>query len=159
MRLSSSKLLSFTWLKPVFVLYICILALSACGKSETEKAQEDGPYEVAFAFFDALYNQKNLDQALKYTTPRTARIMQHYKTSKAVQRHILNMKYDEVNIVVNKDTRSGSVRLDSATKANVDVMFDGTYDGRVLRDMKTVEMVKQKGVWKVDEIKADPYAN
>ncbi len=135
---------------------VLCLFIAACGPSEQEVAEASLPEEIAVAFFDALYNQKDLNIAVKHVTPKASRVMLHYKTASAVQRHILNMKFDQVTIVVDKDP-TGALLGENAKKATITLMFDGQYDGKIIRDMKTVKMVKQKNVWKLDEIKADPY--
>lgn len=132
------------------------LLLSACGNNEPTK-QESKPEDAAIAFFDALYNQNDLNKAVKYATPQTTRIMLHYKTAKAVQRHFINMKFDTVDISVDTTGRGEPLVSASATKAKVTLYFDGTYDGRTIRDLKTIELEKQLNEWKVKKIKADPY--
>ena len=76
-----------------------LLILTACGE-EKKITEIDNPEEVAVAFFDALYNKKDVKEAASVCSPQLARIILHYKSSQAVARHLFNMKYDNVIAVL-----------------------------------------------------------
>jgi len=66
------------------------LIISACG-DDNKEIKTDNPETVAIAFFDALYNEKNVKKAAKVCSPQLSRIILHYKSPKAVARHLFNM--------------------------------------------------------------------
>ncbi|AWB65937.1 hypothetical protein C2869_05540 [Saccharobesus litoralis] len=140
-------------------IFILIFSFSLFGCNQSASDLGPTPEEVAIEFFEALYNQKDLDKAVTYTTPKIKRIMLHYKTASAVQRHVLNMKYDQVVIEIDKTGRGQPLIEKTAKSAKVTLFFSGHYDGRKMKDLKTVEMTKQADGWKVKKIKSDPYAS
>lgn len=140
------------WLKAILGLLFFTM-LASCGKKE--EAVQPGP--TAIAFFDAIYNKKDLRAASKHTTPQMGRIITHYKTVNNVQRHLFNLKFDEVEIAEDKTGTQGALLPKTAKKAKVVLMLEGKYQGKLVRDLKTLVLVKQEGNWKVEKIASDPY--
>lgn len=114
------------------------------------------PGDAATAYFDALYNQKNLHKASTMATPNLARIMKSYGTAKQFSRTLLNMQYDQV--VIEVDMSNMSLREQYGDSAKINLIFTGTLNGKKIDDMRSVKMRHKKGLWYIDKIVTDPYA-
>jgi hypothetical protein len=139
------------------ILFFSLLLLSACDSapsSTTDSAEV--PEQIAVKFFEALLVNNDLKTAQKYTVPTLGRVLQSFSSAKAASRTLLNMKFDEVTITI-EDTNK-SVREFYTDKADVMLIFTGTYDGGKRVDMRMVKMVALKGKWLISEIKPDPFA-
>lgn len=131
-----------------------LLTLTACN-GEKEITEIDNPEEVAVAFFDALYNKKDVQTAAKVCSPQLARIILHYKSPMAVSRHLFNMKYDQVQI--KPDDSGVKVREQFKDKAAITLYFEGTYNGDKIKDVKRVSLVQTSDGWLIDKILKDPF--
>lgn len=131
-----------------------IFTLAACN-SEKEITEIDNPEEVAVAFFDALYNQKDVQTAAKVCAPQLARIILHYKSPMAVSRHLFNMKFDQVQI--KPDDSGVKVREQFKDSAKITLYFEGTYNGDKMKDVKRVSLVQTSDGWLIDKILKDPF--
>ena len=136
------------------VVLSMLMLLTACGDKGPENEQ---PGPAAIAFFEAIYNQDDLDAAVKLTTPQYGRILESYHSAKRVQSVLFNRRYDSVKIEEDKAQMGRALIPASSKNATVSLMLDGTYDGNRYRDIKYVVMVKQQGKWLVDKLKADVY--
>jgi hypothetical protein len=134
-------------------LVICLF-LVACG--DDVKTLDDTPGETAAAYFDALYNQKDLQKASTLATPNLTRIMKSYGTIKQFSRSLVNMQYDEV--VIEVDMSNVSLREQYGDSAKINLIFTGYLNGTKIDEMRSVNMLRKKGRWYVDKILADPYA-
>ncbi|NQZ24568.1 MAG: hypothetical protein HRT53_21300 [Colwellia sp.] len=137
----------------VLLLSITVM-LSACG-DEDKAIETDNPETVAIAFFDALYNEKDVKKAAKVCSPQLSRIILHYKSSKAVARHLFNMSYDKVT--ASPDSSGVKVREQFKDIAVITVYFDGMYDNQRIKDVKRLSLVQQNGNWVIDKILKDPF--
>ncbi|WP_024608070.1 hypothetical protein [Pseudoalteromonas sp. TAB23] len=134
-------------------LVICLF-LSACG--DDIKTLADTPGDTATAYFDALYNQQDLQKASTMATPNLTRIMKSYGTAKQFSRNLVNMQYDEVTIEV--DMTNMSIREQYGDNAKINLIFTGYLNGDKIDEMRSVKMLRKKGKWYIDKIVADPYA-
>jgi len=143
-----------------FILIFSLLLLSACGESSGSKTgsttSAEVPEQIAVKFFQAILVENDLKKARKYAVPSLARVLDSFSSAKAAGRTLLNMRFDEVTITV-EDTNK-SVREFYTDKADVMLIFTGTYDGGKRVDMRMVKMVIEGGHWKISEIKTDPFA-
>ena len=130
------------------------LFLTGC-TSEDEITELANPELVAVAFFDALYNQKDVKKAAMVCTPKLARILLHYKSPTAVSRHIFNMQFDQVEI--QPDDTGVKVREQFKDDADIILYFDGIYQGERLKDVKRISLKQIDGRWIIDKILKDPF--
>lgn len=142
-----------TKINSLLILMLCLF-LSACG--DDSKTLSNTPGETATAYFDALYNQKDLQKATTMATPHLTRIMKSYGTANQFARNLVNMQYDDV--VIEVDMTNMSVREQYGDKAKINLIFTGYLNGTKIDEMRSVKMVQKKGKWYIDKILADPYA-
>lgn len=142
------------------ILLILILLsssiLSGCGSEDAPKGEKNTPGNVATLYFDALYNQNDLNKAMGYATPKMARIMKSYGTAGQFARNLVNMQYDEV--VIEVDMTNMSLREQYGDRANINLIFTGYFNGKKIDDMRSVKMMRKKGNWYIEKINADPFA-
>ncbi|NMP32508.1 hypothetical protein HII17_13140 [Thalassotalea sp. M1531] len=135
------------------VIAISFLLTGCTGEEEiTEIAN---PELVAVAFFDALYNQKDVKKAASVCSPKLARILLHYKSPTAVGRHLFNMQYDKVEI--KPDDSGVKVREQFKDDADIILYFDGYYQEDRIKDVKRVSLKQVDGNWVIDKILKDPF--
>ncbi|KDC48438.1 hypothetical protein [Pseudoalteromonas fuliginea] len=143
-------------MKKLLTILSVITCLFIVGCGDDAKISSDSPGDTATAYFDALYNQKDLQKASKMATPNLTRIMKSYGTAKQFSRNLINMQYDEV--VIEVDMSNMSLREQYGDKAKINLIFTGSLNGGKIDEMRSVKMLRKKGKWYVDKIVADPYA-
>ncbi len=143
------------WIK-IAALFIASLMLSACDDGPKVTGDSNSPEYAATVFFYTLYEQKDLNKAAEMASPKLARIMRSYGTASQFARNLLNMQFDTVTIEVDRTSRS--VRKRYGDKATINLIFSGQHLGNKVDDFRSVVLVKRKGTWFIDRIKADPYA-
>jgi len=141
-----------TFIKPLLLSFLVLLL--GCG--EEEKITEiNNPELVAIAFFNALYNENDLKKAASVCEPKLARIILHYKSTKAVARHLFNMSYD--NVEIRPDSSGVKVREQFKNSAVIIMYFDGFYNGQRLKDIKKISLVQEDDHWVIDKLLKDPF--
>ncbi|WP_372762393.1 hypothetical protein [Pseudoalteromonas sp.] len=143
-------------MKTITSLFSLILCLLITGCYEQTPTVDNSPGDTAIAFFDALYNQNDLQKATTMATPRLARVMKSYGTVSQVTRTLFNMQFDQVLIEV--DMSNMSLRQQYADKAQINIIFTGTFNGKKIDDMRSVQLLYKKRNWYVNKILSDPYA-
>ncbi|WDE03428.1 hypothetical protein SG34_018770 [Thalassomonas viridans] len=131
-----------------------LFLLSGCTESE-DVIQIEHPEKVAVAFFEALYNEKNIEKAASACSPALSRIIRHYRSPQAVARHIFNMSYDQVEI--KPDDSGVKVREQFKNKAVITIYFDGYYQENRFKDVKRLSLIQQDNKWLIDKILKDPF--
>ena len=119
------------------------------------RENSDNPEQVVVAFFDALYNKKDVKKAASVCSPQLARIILHYKSPQAVARHLFNMKYD--NVIIKPDDSGVKVREQFKDRAEITLFFEGTYFEDKHKDVKKVLLIQNKTGWVLDKILKDPF--
>ncbi len=140
-------------LKYLFLPFL--LLLTACGSEDEKITKIDNPKLVAVAFFEALYNEKNIKKAALVCDSKLSRLVLHYRTPQAVGRHLFNMSYDKVEI--KPDDSGVKVREQFKDAAIVTVYFDGYYQEDRLKDVKRISLIQKDGKWVIDKILKDPF--
>ncbi|AWB57995.1 MULTISPECIES: hypothetical protein [unclassified Colwellia] len=142
--------------------YIKLISLSfmllifGCGESSKDTITNvDNPEVVAIEFFNALYNEQNIKKAASVCSPKLARIILHYKSTKAVARHMFNMSFD--NVEITPDDSGVKVREQFKNSAVITVYFDGYYQNNHLKDVKRLSLIQVEDKWIIDKILKDPF--
>ncbi|QCZ93663.1 hypothetical protein [Salinimonas iocasae] len=135
---------------------VTLLLLTGCNKktdNETGEASEGTPEYAAVAFAQALYNDSDMDEALALSTDRMRRILSSYHTTRNAQRHVMNLKYDKVEIKPDGGNRIG--RMQFAEKATITLFFSGSYNDERVEDLRNIHLLRQGGQWKIDRVSND----
>lgn len=143
--------------KTLPLTFLLILFLSACGAEKEEIKEIDNPKLVAIAFLEAIYNEKDINKAASVCSPKLARLLLHYKTSRSVARHLFNMSFEKVTDISPDDT-GVKVRERFKDKAVVTVYIEGFYQESKIKDVKRLSLIQNDdGLWLIDEILKDPF--
>ena len=138
------------------ILISLTLLLTACGDDESGDIKtSESPEDVSVAFFNAIYNEKDVKKAAKVCSPQLSRIILHYKSPRAVARHLFNMSYDSV--VASPDDSGVKIREQFKGAAIITVYFDGIYDNNRVKDVKRLSLIQVNGDWIIDKILKDPF--
>ena len=132
-----------------------LLLLTACGDDKDKITKIDNPELVAVAFFNAIYNEKNVQKAAQVCSPALARIILHYRSPQAVARHLFNMSYDSVTVT--PDSSGVKVREQFKEQASITLYFDGFYQEDRIKDVKRISVIQSDGKWVIDKILKDPF--
>ncbi|WP_404340407.1 hypothetical protein [Pseudoalteromonas mariniglutinosa] len=145
-------------MKKIIYLFalLCSLLLVGCGSEDSPKGEKNTPGNTASLFFNALYNEQDLDKATQFATPKLTRIMKSYGTANQFARNLINMQYDEVIIEV--DMTDMSIRQQYGDKATINLIFTGYFNGTKIDEMRSVKMIRKKGNWYIEKINPDPFA-
>jgi hypothetical protein len=140
-----------------YTLFLCtVFLLTACDENDSKRITTvDNPETVAIAFFDALYNEKNVEKAASVCSPKLARLLLHYRSPEAVARHLFNMSYDTVE--VRPDSDGVKVREQFKGSANITIYFDGYYQDSRIKEVKRLSIIQRDGKWFIDKILKDPF--
>jgi uncharacterized protein YcfL len=137
------------------LILLTLFLVSACG-SDDEITQIDNPELVSVAFFNALYNEKDVKKAASVCDTKLARLILHYKSPQAVARHLFNMSYDKV--VVKPDDSGVKIRKQFKKKAKITLYFDGYLQDNHLKDVKRLSLIQlNDGRWVINAILKDPF--
>jgi len=143
--------------KTLPLVFILISFLSACGAGEEEISKLDNPKLVAIAFFEAIYNEKDIEKAASVCSPKLSRLLLHYKTPQSIARHMFNMSFEKVTDIKPDDTGI-KVRERFKDKAVVTVYIEGFYNESKIKDVKRLSLIQNDdGQWLIDEILKDPF--
>ena len=130
--------------------------LSACGEQE-EIREIDNPKLIALAFFDAIYNEKDINKAASVCSDKLSRLLLHYRTSQAVAKHMFNMSFDKVTNI-SPDDSGVKVRERFKEKAIITVYIEGYYQENKIKDVKRLLLIQNNdNQWIIDEILKDPF--
>jgi hypothetical protein len=141
------------FLKPI--LLSLIIFISGCNSDKNDITLIDNPELVTIAFFNALYNEKDIKKAASVCSPKLSRIILHYKSTQSVARHLFNLQLDEV--VVTPEDSGVKVRQMFEEKAKITVYFSGTYQGNIVKDVKRLSLIQVDDKWVIDKILKDPF--
>ncbi len=146
-------------MKYILISLLSVLLLAGCSGDNSEDINAgrygmmstDTPQYTAIVFMRAIYQDKNLDAAIELSDERFARILKNHHTNKNVQRHMLNLRLDEMTV----DPVSGGTLIlsDVQKEADIEVKIVGKFEGEQVVDLKTLSMIRDGGKWLVVDIK------
>ncbi len=142
-------------------LFTTLCFLISCG-GENEQGlgkygmlDESTPEYAAVRFMSSIYQDPSIDVAVSFSTPKMARILSSYHTNRNVQRHLLNLKFDTVEISPEERSRVG--RSEFSEKATITLFFSGTLNNNKQEDLRRVDLVREDGKWRVAKIHPDHF--
>lgn len=146
-------------MKKLCLVLMIVFFASACEQGPPKKGggkfgmlDSHVPEFAAMEFFEHIYHSKNLDGAMKLSTEKMQRLLSSYHTNKNVQKHILNMRFDKV--VIQPSSRSAG-RNEFAKEAKIALFFEGELNGDILKDVRTIELIRVGKDWKVDTVSVE----
>lgn len=149
-------------LKKLNLLFVVILICAAGCKKEKEVGVgrygmlDDGtPQYTAVQFMQSLYNDPNTDKVMELSTDRLARVLKRYRSNRNIQRNVMNLMFDTVEITPKGAGTAG--RAEFSQEATIHLFFTGYKEGEKMDDIRTIEMVKVSGEWRVDKIQPDRF--
>mgnify|MGYP000082478691 FL=1 len=141
------------------VLILSFSFISACDESNKNIpafANPDAPEYRALMFFDAIYNQKNLGEAQKYSTAKLSRILRSYGTTRGYARYVLNLPIDPgVDLQIDRSLNQVSTGQTDTTVVNI--LFTGTLNDERINDVRQAVFSRVDGEWLIDSGEDDPY--
>jgi len=111
---------------------------------------ETPPEERAREFFDALYNQRNVEEAARLSTERYSELLLHYGNVTSIGRYMYNLNFDQVEITAARSTVP--LYRDQADSARVIITFNGMHNGYRLQDLREVVLLRENGSWRMDRM-------
>lgn len=147
---NSARLLQIPFLVLLTILLIaCEPSKPKQGGGKFGMLNSGIPEFAAIEFFNQIYHGKDIEGAVKLSTPKMERLLRSYHTNKGVQNHVLNMRFDKVEI--QPSTRSAG-RNEFAKEAKISLFFEGELNGNIIKDMRMVQLIKDGNDWKVDQV-------
>ncbi|RUO25780.1 hypothetical protein CWE09_03350 [Aliidiomarina minuta] len=132
------------------LLIILLSVMVGC----SEEKRETEAHEQAEAFFNALYNERDMEKVAELASEDYRRVLMHYGASSSIGRYLYNMNFDEVEIIA--DRRGISLYQDRADTARVQVSFTGMHAGRKRESLREVVMIRENGNWRIDRVLDGP---
>nr|WP_136252318.1 hypothetical protein [Ningiella ruwaisensis] len=146
-------------MKQFFLLLLGGIFLSACTSDEDEAISAgrygmmstETPQYAAVIFVRSIYNDKTLDRAINNSTEHFGKIIRNHHTPKNVQRHVLNLRLDSMNV----EPMAGGTLIysDQIKEAEVEVKITGEFNREPKVDLKTISMVRESGKWLVSDVR------
>ncbi len=143
-------------------LVVALVVFTGCSADEDVVTIKNGkvmnqrsPEYAALKFFEHIYNDPTITAALPYCSQSLQKTIKRYHSNKNVQRHVLNLSYDNVDIEVH----SGESRFEqiSGKRSTVILHFSGFLHGDKIDDIKKVELSNNNDRWMIQRISAYPY--
>jgi hypothetical protein len=117
---------------------------------EARKEPDMTEKQVATAFFNAIYNEKDIDKAISLSSPEFKLEMEKYHTANNVARRLFNMTFDSVSL--HTSAKKKQIIDDFNIQVTMTVQFTGKRDGNNYKDYKKIRLVKDNNVWLVDKL-------
>ncbi|MCA1767378.1 MAG: hypothetical protein LC639_04025 [Idiomarina sp.] len=133
-----------------FLLALVAAAVSACSSEEPTDFSNAKPAEVVSLFYNAVYEQDDLEKAKQLSSTRMADLITHYGAVSQVERYVLGRYFDTVEVEVVSDSLTDY--LNNSNELRATVIFEGTYDGDNIKDSRDVVLIEEDGRWVVDKI-------
>lgn len=129
---------------------LLILSMLYLTTSCTEEVSGASEAEVTIAFFDAIYNQKNINTALSLSSVSFKKDIIKYKTLNNFARRGLNLSFDSVTI----DTqRLATTVIDAANiQVTMTVLLTGKRNERIYKEVRKIQLVKKENTWLVNKL-------
>jgi hypothetical protein len=141
------------FISKTIVLLTLVFAIACSDEANIQEI--DNPKVVTTEFFNALYNERDVDKAASVCSPQIAKLLKHYRSVPSIGRYMFNMMYDEVEIKA--DNSGVKIREQFKQSATVTIYFNGTYQNQRIKDVKRVLLKEQGNRWIISEILKDPF--
>lgn len=135
-------------------LLIFIAISSLLFGCNTEKVEpEISEKDVAKSFFNAVYNEKDFQKALSFSTGSLKQELQKYRTAKNIARRVFEMSFDSVSL------HTSAMKTQIINEYNIQVtmmvQFSGERNGGNYKDYKKIRLIKENNKWLIDKLIKD----
>jgi len=134
--------------KSIIITFVSLSLLFACGTDNNK--QEMAEKDVALAFFDAIYNQKDLKKASKISSVAFQKELTKYKTANNLARRLLNLQFNSVKMTT--AAKKTQIIDEFNTQVTMTVVFTGERYNGTFKDFKRIRLIKENNNWVVDKI-------
>ena len=127
-----------------------LLLTSSCAEEEVKIPSD---VDITVAFFDAMYNKKDLDTLLLYSSSSFQEEIRKYKTVGNVARRMFNLSFDSVSVNTQK---SGTKVIDQFNEeVTMTVLLTGKRNERIYKEVRRVRLIKKNQAWLVNNLIED----
>jgi hypothetical protein len=133
---------------PLLILLLLSSILFGCN-SEEEKV-EVSEKEVAISFFNALYNEKNAEKAMSFSSDSFRKELQKYRTASNIARRKFEMTFDSVSL--HTSAMKTKIIDEYHVQVTMMVQFTGERNGSTYKDFKKIRLIKQNNKWLIDKL-------
>jgi len=137
-------------LKKSYVIFVLLFSVIFAGCNSGEKESEVNEKQVAVAFFDAVYNSKDIDKVRKLSSEDFKNKISQYKTARHFSRRMLNMQFDSVTM--NTAAAKTQIIDEFNVQVTMTVLFTGQRNGSTIKDYKKIRLIKKDNTWLVDKL-------
>jgi len=134
--------------RPILFLTLFSMMYLTVGCKEEIKYPSES--EVTIAFFDAVYNQKDLNRVLSLSSKSFAQEIQKYKTLNNFSRRALSLSFDSVTMETQKSNTK--VIDEFNVQVVIKVMLTGLRNERIYKEVRKVQLIKNNNTWLVDKL-------
>lgn len=135
------------------LLLLCTLVLIGglvgCGDKPDVKKIELTPEEVSLGFFNAIYNERDVEKAKPFVDEPLQEVLSHYYIAASVQRYMLNLSMTDVALEIDE------IDIDFFRKFTKDVTvvvkMKGLKAGQDWIDDRTIRLQKRNNHWIIVE--------
>jgi hypothetical protein len=137
-------------LKQSYLIIIILFSVVFAGCNSDNKENEVNEKQVAVAFFDAVYNSKDINKIRKLSSDDFKDKISQYKTAKHFSRRVLNMQFDSVTM----ETAAAKTQIidEFNVQVTMTVLFTGQRNGSTIKDYKKIRLIKKDNAWLVDKL-------
>ncbi|MBS0043289.1 hypothetical protein KFE26_13415 [Shewanella sp. M16] len=132
------------------LFFFTLLFLFGCGDPSTQEQRQLSPEEVSLGFFQAIYVDRNVEQAKQYVDDPIKQVLTHYHIAAAVQRNMLGLSMTNVEMEID------DIDIDFFRKFTKDVIvvvkMKGLKGGQPWIDDRTIRLHKIGSQWIIVEL-------
>jgi len=132
------------------MLFLLTQLLVACGDDKKIEVSEK---QVAMNFFDAIYNKKDIKQAMALSSKRFKEDVKKYKTASNFARRLLHLQFNSVKMTT--AAQKTQIIDEYNTQVTMTVVFTGKRQETTYKDYKKIRLIKENQAWVVDKILKD----
>jgi hypothetical protein len=135
---------------PSLLILMLTALLFGCNANKEPEMSEK---QVATSFFNAIYNEKDIDKAISLSSADFKKEIKKYHTASNVARRLFNMRFDSVSL--HTSAKKKQILEDYNIQVTMMIQFTGKRDGNDYKDYRKIKLIKDNNQWLVDELVED----
>jgi hypothetical protein len=116
----------------------------------SNKEPEMSEKEVATSFFNAIYNEKDIDKALALSSTDFKKELEKYHTASNVARRLFNMSFESVSL--HTSAQKKQILDNYNIQVTMTIQFNGKRNGNNYKDYKKIRLIRDNNQWLVDKL-------